>query len=154
MVGLVRKWRQKHREPSRLDTLLALLHAFGLQGSEESSFPEITDSVVELQKTHDLGYDFPEGVFYCYSLSEELQELQFAGYLNHYEYRHDGFLPKSFFGLTDLGIRRAHVLFDGLSPMLREAIVNSVGIAIQRDTGRWGLFARKRARGGRHPTSR
>lgn len=145
MVSTFLRWRRRHREPSRVDVLLAVLYAFDLQGLSEVSLSEVTESIVELQESTYIGYEFPEGLFYCYKLSEELRDLQYSGYLHAYEYRHDGFLPNSFVRLSLLGKDRSRRVFDEvLTPFLRDVIRASVIKAIERYVDRWGLFARKR----------
>lgn len=147
MVPSLLKWRKRRRNPSRLDILLAVLYAFELQEIEEISLSEVTESILELQKIMHVGYDFPQGLFYSYTLSEELRELQFGGYLHYYEYRHDGFLPLAYFRLTLLGREKGRRFLES-SPYIsyKQTIVGAVTTAIERDIGRWGLFARRRRR--------
>lgn len=140
-------WRKKHRGPSRLDYLLAIFYAFDLEEIPEVSLSEFTESIIELQKKHEFGYDFPEGLFYSHRLMEELQSLQYTGTLRHYEYRHDGFLPKSYFRLTLLGKEKGQQISKAIPPPLLQEINAAVTIALDREINRWGLFARSRHRG-------
>ena len=146
MVGALLKWRRGLRENPRVDVVRAVLNEFAQQGNEEISLPALTESIMELQKTNQIGYEFPEGLFYCYTLSEDLRRLEFSGELTSYEYRHDGFLPKSYFASTLIGQHKASRAVEKLDPTLRIAIRNSVANAIELDSNRWRLFGRKERR--------
>ena len=139
------KWRKSRRDLSRLDFLRAVLFTFELRGRDEISLSEVTEGIIELQKKTHVGYDFPEGLFYCYTLSEDLRDLQSAGHLYSYEYRYDGLLPKSFFRMTHLGKDKGRRVVEKSSySSYKEAIEGSVTTAIELGQNRWRLFGRKR----------
>lgn len=124
------------------EVLLSCLWSFTTHGQEEISFPQILDSILSIQRTLPLGYEFSRDVLYSNKLFAHIAQLEENGYIRRYEYTHDGLLPKSYVTLTMLGRGRAEKTDRELDEPTLNLVSEAVETSIAQHKEYWRLYPR------------
>ena len=131
------------REGRPIELLLAALCVFSRRGKEEVSLSEFQESIAEFQREFStLGYAYSSRFLYSLDVLSDLEDLSYHGYVRHYTYRRDAFLPKRFLALTPLGRGRGWKILEMLSDDEIQSLQNAVVTAIRNYEGRWRLWSR------------
>lgn len=129
----------------RTEVILALLAVFQQYGRKEVSLSEFQVAIADLQKSFPLEYSFSKVFLYSYQLFEDLQNLEYAGEVLEWQYRHDAFLPKSFLEASATGLVRGQQILAELSEEHRTALGNAVAKAVEHYSQTWRLWSRSTA---------
>jgi len=124
------------------EVLLSCLWSFTRHGQEEISFPQILDSILCLQQTLPLRYEFSKDVLYSSKLFADIARLEENGYIRRYVYTHDGLLPKSYVTLTMLGQGHAEKTAQELNQATLNLIREAVETSIAQHKEYWRLYPR------------
>ena len=131
------------KEGRPIEMLLATLCVFSREGKKEISLSELQESIAEFQQHfRPLGYSYSSRFLYSLDVLSDLEDLSYRGYVRHYNYRHDSFLPKRFLTLTPLGKGRGWKILEMLSDDETQSLQNAVMTAIKNYEGRWRLWSR------------
>jgi hypothetical protein len=134
--------RVQGRKINRIEALLALIATFAKYGKKRVSLGEFQIAAMDWQKNFPLGYTFSASFLYSYELFEDLGTLEYEGEVSELAYRHDGFLPKSFIELTEIGLLRGQQVWTQLSDEDRATLENAVNKAIEHYSRTWRLWSR------------
>ncbi|RLG15783.1 hypothetical protein DRN63_04950 [Nanoarchaeota archaeon] len=126
----------------REELLLAVLRMFNRLGREEVSLVELLEAVKNLQRSYkQLRYDFWDRFIYSPKLANDLSKLE-PFYVKRIVYRHDAYLPKTYFALTILGQGRGEVIVNKLDDELKNKLKESVIQAVKSYDETWKLWRR------------
>jgi len=134
--------KKKKEQQKRLDIILSLLYCFKDLGKNEVSLLEINNSILDIQKSYSLGYDYLDRIIYSSLLSEDFKSLNNMMMINQYRYKYDGYLPKSYISLTSYGIGNAKDKFKAMPKELYILIEQAVKDSIKKHDDTWKFFAR------------
>lgn len=144
MLGLKR--HKARLRAKQLDLLVALIAEFGKKGREEVSFPEILESLEQLNDFLPLKYSFPAPCSYPPELQDHLSSLEYNGFIRRFRIQHDSFLPKAYITLTALGRGHAKnvvVELQTRESTLMEQIRKQVEGVVERSADWWKLWGRR-----------
>ncbi len=141
MSILQRLLGRKTETPSR-EILLECLWSFTTHGQEEISLPEVLDSILYLQRSVPLGYEFSKDVLYSSGLFADINQLEENAYIRRYEYTHDGLLPKGYVTLTMPGRGHAQKVARELNQATLSLISQAVETSIAQHKDYWRLYPR------------
>ncbi|MFC2050690.1 hypothetical protein ACFLTN_05890 [Chloroflexota bacterium] len=134
---------KEHYPIARIDVLLATMRIFSEEGRDEVSFPEFQESIAEFQREFpSLGYAFAERFLLSLDLLNDLNDLDYRGYIRDYHCRLDALLPKRFLSLTALGRGQGNKVLQTLTDDVVDSLTRAVKISIQNYNQRWRLWAR------------
>ena len=135
------------RKKPRLEkeqVLLATMYLFSKGGEVEVSLSEFLGSIQQFQGRFNLGYKYWDKYVYSPDLIEDINNLQYRGYIRKYEYKYDAFLPKSFLSLTSLGKGFGKTYHEELPELTKNTLEIAVDDAINKHAQRWRFYSRKK----------
>lgn len=130
------------KEGRPIEILLATMCIFSKEAKDEVSLSEFQESIAEFQRFRPLGYAYSSRFLYSLDVLSDLDDLSYGGYVHHYNYRHDSFLPKRFLTLTSLGKGRGCKILGMLSGDEIQSLQKAVVTAIKNYESRWRLWSR------------
>jgi hypothetical protein len=125
------------------DILLAMMGIFGSYGRDHVSLAEFLEALIRIKSGLNLSYEFMQHSRYSVQLFEDLDKLSFDGFIHERIYRHDGFLPKRYLALTEIGAGKAKKLKRELPPPVANIINSVVERTIKDYHERWKLWGRE-----------
>jgi hypothetical protein len=127
------------------DVVLVVMNSFESHGRDPVSLAEFLQAVERVNEQLGLTYEFMRNSHYSIQLFEDLDKLSFDGYIHHRIHRHDGYLPKRFLALTEMGENKASKLMGELPDSATEIIESAVHETIVCYRDKWKLWGRDEA---------
>ena len=124
------------------DLILLALNSFYEYGEREVSLSEILECFQKVRNKIPTRYEFAERFLYSVELLDDLRDLNYYGYVRQFTYRHDAFLPKTYYTLTELGRGSSKRVSNRIPQDYVRVINDSVKSAIKNQHKRWRFWAR------------
>lgn len=133
--------RTKEKVEGR-DLILLALNFFYEYGEREVSLSEILECFQQIRDKIPTKYEFTERFLYSADLVDDLRNLNYYGYIRQFTYRHDAFLPKTYYLLTELGRGHSKRVLDRIPDNYLHVLNKSVKSAMEKHHKRWRFWAR------------